>query len=123
MNQAIKELWLAALRSGKYKQGRSQLRRGDSWCCLGVLCDLATKQGIGEWDGVEFIVKAGDEVLEVVSQVPSCTVQMWAELDAPNPLIGEEEYSRLATLNDGSVSGRIRPHTFTQIADLIEAHL
>lgn len=32
--------WIAALRSGKYKQGRGYLRKGDYYCCLGVFCDV-----------------------------------------------------------------------------------
>lgn len=40
MNTDIKTEWIAALRSGKYKQGRGKLRVDDKFCCLGVLCDL-----------------------------------------------------------------------------------
>lgn len=42
MKPEIKELWLKALRSGDYKKGRTQLRNiaDNSFCCLGVLCDL-----------------------------------------------------------------------------------
>lgn len=32
--------WVKALRSGKYKQGKHFLRRGDEYCCLGVLCEI-----------------------------------------------------------------------------------
>lgn len=32
-----------ALRSGKYSQTTQLLRRGDSFCCLGVACDLHVK--------------------------------------------------------------------------------
>jgi hypothetical protein len=49
----IKELWATALESGDYEQGTGHLRtRGvyeDTWCCLGVLCDLSVAAGIGEW--------------------------------------------------------------------------
>jgi hypothetical protein len=44
-------LWVAALRSGEYKQGRNRLRLEDpvtgeiTWCCLGVACDVAEKNG------------------------------------------------------------------------------
>ena len=38
----IKQKWVAALRSGKYKQGIHCLRSAsDEYCCLGVLCDLS----------------------------------------------------------------------------------
>src|SRR5262249_36155352 len=41
MNPAVKKLWVAALRSGDYVQGRGRLRNADySFCCLGVLCNL-----------------------------------------------------------------------------------
>lgn len=48
--------WLAALRSGKYKQAKYALNRSEAhpehsshqagMCCLGVLCDVS---GVGEW--------------------------------------------------------------------------
>jgi len=36
--------WIAALRSGEYKQGRGQLVDNGKYCCLGVLCDISKKQ-------------------------------------------------------------------------------
>ena len=41
MNKEIKAEWVKALRSGEYKQGGGALHRGDHFCCLGVLCDIA----------------------------------------------------------------------------------
>jgi hypothetical protein len=32
--------WIAALRSGEYKQGKGQLIKDGRYCCLGVLCDV-----------------------------------------------------------------------------------
>jgi hypothetical protein len=43
MNPEVKAQWTAALRSGEYAQGRSQLSKNGEYCCLGVLCDLAVK--------------------------------------------------------------------------------
>lgn len=40
MNPELKAKWVAALRSGNYKQGHTQLRRGNCFCALGVLCDV-----------------------------------------------------------------------------------
>lgn len=38
---AILNEWVAALRSGKYKQGQRYLRScNDEYCCLGVLADI-----------------------------------------------------------------------------------
>lgn len=52
LNPEIKKKWVKALRSGKYNQCDGQLRQGDTFCCLGVLCDLhrkAMKKGDNEW--------------------------------------------------------------------------
>lgn len=40
MKRSIARKWAAALASGEYKQGKGQLREGDKFCCLGVLCNL-----------------------------------------------------------------------------------
>jgi hypothetical protein len=40
MNPEVKARWVAALRSGEYKQGKGALRLNNKFCCLGVLCDL-----------------------------------------------------------------------------------
>jgi hypothetical protein len=44
MKKAWKKRWVAALRSGKFAQGRSALRDEDSYCCLGVLKAVACKK-------------------------------------------------------------------------------
>lgn len=41
MTKTLKTKWLAALRSGKYKQGRCALKEDGKFCCLGVLNDIA----------------------------------------------------------------------------------
>ena len=50
MTKRLKARWIAALRSGKYTQGQGHLRQKDdslgsktglSYCCLGVLCEVA----------------------------------------------------------------------------------
>jgi len=49
VKKEIAERWIEALKSGKYEQGKMYLRRWGQYCCLGVLCDLAVADGIGEW--------------------------------------------------------------------------
>jgi hypothetical protein len=48
MDKKLKAKWIKALRSGEYKQGKGVLRSGTgkdaSYCCLGVLCDVAGKR-------------------------------------------------------------------------------
>jgi hypothetical protein len=47
MDTKLKAEWIAALRSGKYKQGRLFLRDSeDNYCCLGVLCEIAGEVAI-----------------------------------------------------------------------------
>lgn len=47
MKAEIRQQWLEALRSGQYTQGHRYLRRSNNtYCCLGVLCDLV---GPNDW--------------------------------------------------------------------------
>lgn len=46
MRADVKQLWLEALRSGEYPQTTGTLRDGVGFCCLGVVCDVAVKQGV-----------------------------------------------------------------------------
>ena len=39
------KLWIKALRSGRYKQGRNYLNKGNRWCCLGVMIDVVEPKG------------------------------------------------------------------------------
>lgn len=42
----VRQKWTAALRSGDYVQGKRFLHKKDEFCCLGVLCELAVKEGV-----------------------------------------------------------------------------
>lgn len=44
MKRSIARKWAAALSSGEYKQGKGRLRKGDKFCCLGVLCNLHAQE-------------------------------------------------------------------------------
>lgn len=131
MNKAVKDKWLAALRSGEYKQGQESLHvkgedgEPDKFCCLGVLCDLAVKDGLpclvrGEaYDGSPVVTYDGDLAL-----LPT-RVMNWAGLDSINPAPkGYEDPQRdsdryrstLASYNDMGM-------TFPEIANLIEEYL
>lgn len=55
MNKRIKKKRLAALRSGEYEQAREKLLKIDekgehSFCCLGVLCDLHSRENKVNWN-------------------------------------------------------------------------
>lgn len=116
MDAAIKDAWVEDLRSGKYKQGRKQLHNAqDEFCCLGVLCEIAVKNGVIpepvlDHDAYRY---AQDRTAVLPNEV-----QEWAGLEnslpfEPVPLPYDEElYMDLASLNDGGMS-------FKQIADVI----
>ncbi len=48
MNKKVQKAWADALRSGDYEQGKGMLHSGDTYCCLGVLCELAVEAGVTE---------------------------------------------------------------------------
>lgn len=43
MEEKLKQKWIKALRSGKFRQAREVIADDDSYCCLGVLCIVAGK--------------------------------------------------------------------------------
>ena len=108
MNQAIKTQWIAALRSGEYAQGVDALRTSQGFCCLGVLCDLHSKAGLGTWDNLTY-----DETIGVLPE----KVAEWAAL-SESPWIND---APLVDLNDG-ING-YEQRTFAEIADLIVEYL
>lgn len=115
MNKKIKQKWVAALRSGDYKQGIGRLRLGDKFCCLGVLCDIFIKEtGQSEWiNNCSFVNKDGTET---DSFLPYC-VSVWAGLRSTNPSVnmsGERVW--LSVMND-------QENSFSYIANKIESLL
>ena len=105
MDAGVKVLWVAALRSGTYTQGRRRLFNpySNTYCCLGVLCDIAEKY-------------AGIRIKNNIRPNAPPEVIAWAGLnDAITGL--------LANMNDGIADYLGNPQTFSQIADYIEANL
>ncbi len=113
MNQEIKQEWIGALESEEYQQGEGQLRTVDNkFCCLGVLCDIAAKHGLGQWNS-DFFVSPISEAYAVLTT----DVMTWAGLNDTNPNVeydGKE--TSLAALND---EGK----TFAEIAKIIREQL
>ena len=105
MNHEIKAKWVAALRSGEYKQGQRYLRVDDTFCCLGVLCDLHAKATGGEWEGFAYF----DAI-----EVPPAPVYEWAGID--DQRTGPGAPNNLAYANDHGKA-------FAEIADIIEREL
>jgi hypothetical protein len=113
MNADVKKLWINALRSGEYKQGKHYLREEDRFCCLGVLCDIAIKMGIPLEANMEF---SGRFVYGKDTQYLPQVVQKWAGLYDKNPIVSHLSNS-LAQLNDHN------DMTFEDIANAIELGL
>lgn len=105
-----KEEWVAALRSGEYKQFNGALMRVDvyhdtqreimldkhnSFCCLGVYMSLQYKKGYDTIIGAH--------------NMPLC-----------EPSI-KEHICTLIQMNDGDPAKDIKPKSFAEIADYIES--
>lgn len=108
MNQEIKAQWVAALRSGEYKQGTGVLQCDDEYCCLGILCVLARKAGVQ-------VRLDSNQIVGVLLRAQPA-VLAWSGIEDDNSLCVKG--IRLTTLNDGR--GCFPPHSFIEIADLIE---
>lgn len=113
MDKRIKALWIESLRGGEYGQGIGRLRSrvSNNFCCLGVLCDLASKEGVGEWRSCEDNVFAMNFLTEgegVESAFLPSAVRTWAGMSVGT--------SDLMDMNDSGV-------TFEEIADYIEESL
>ena len=99
----VYRLWVAALRSGEYTQGMEYLRRGHRFCCLGVLCDLAAKDGGEQWRKVE----ANIHTYRTQPDALGPTILKWMGLPAATQ-------RKLMTANDEKCA------SFSKIADIIE---
>lgn len=115
MNPAIKKKWLAALRSGKYKQGKRKLRHAGRFCCLGVLCNLHAQAH------PEIAASQTSAVcyLHETDVLPDA-VRIWAGLESCDGSDGALADTSLVQMNDGV---GCKPHNFLQIAKVIEKHL
>lgn len=116
MNPQIKEKWLNALRSGEYSQTEGSLKTDDGFCCLGVLCDLYSKEVEEEWVKDEITVRYK---FDGSSQVLPNSVMDWAGLNEDNPRVyfGDDAFRQsIAEVNDAG-------HGFDKIAKIIEEQL
>ena len=118
------EKWVAALRSGEYKQGIGCLQSEDGFCCLGVACDVFAKEtGVGKWvkcpDGAfVFKITRKSEDIRLPDEV-AAWLNMKTHIGALSMNVCESldgcECCSLADLNDHGKS-------FAEIADAIEKY-
>lgn len=135
MNEDVKAKWVAALRSGEFEQCKEALRVGDKFCCLGVLSELAVRDGVIEpgealqetdWRASrgngETVYIYGGETGHL-----SDAVAEWAGLMS----LDDWDEANPETFPDGDPSAEGRPlsawndsgSTFSEIADMIEKGL
>lgn len=144
MKTEIKTKWVEALRSGDYKQGKGRLVKDadefnstTSYCCLGVLAELASHEGVVEKREVSCgCVSDTCSIGEVGYEgdhgsadgkhragsfsVLPFPVMEWAGLDLADPMVrlDSDDFGEryLSGLNDSG-------YDFDEIAHLIEEQL
>lgn len=154
MKKEVAELWVKALRSGKYKQGRSALctvvadpenpkNKTKSYCCLGVLADIASKStnNPGKWvrlppmnehgklqqtayfrDKDHKRAATGDKIDNKDIEAKTCSdgvltvgLQEWSGIRTNSGWLAGEMYgNNLVSLND------VDNKSFEEIADIVE---
>lgn len=125
MKAEIKDLWLKALRSGEFPQGREYLDKGGKYCVLGVLASLAMLEGQCTYQPQKSL-GSYDKRLKSLSY----NVMKWAGIGQDEddedgiaaflkpkaglvPLVHKGKKTTLADLNDSGLS-------FIELSDIIE---
>jgi hypothetical protein len=135
MNEEVKSRWLEKLRSGDYAQTPGQLGfvaddGSESYCCLGVLCEIAVEDGIVSRtvsDNGSIYYHDGKYDMVQMHVLTSGVIE-WSGIDDANPEIDTEgfdvlvdgdsrSYASLSELNDYA------NWNFSQIADFIDDKL
>lgn len=120
LNKGVIRQWIAALRSGEFKQTQGRLGEvaedgSNAYCCLGVLCELAMAEGL-----VRHQEKNFEWAYDGETMLPPTAVAHF---------IGDPEYTYEVSIHDDEFdSDRIElsslnddhAWTFEQIADVLE---
>lgn len=110
MKKSIAKKWVAALRSGDYKQGKGQLRdTKNRFCCLGVLCNLHAQAH----PKIAAMQRDKDAYMASTGLLPQ-EVMDWAGMSDEIGCLPNGD--SLAELNDGG-------KRFTTIAKIIEQNV
>lgn len=103
MNPELKAKWIAALRSGKYQQGKDRLRTHDNkFCCLGVLCDINDNSGWQQQHSKWIYTKNGQ------------STEFYLDPFLKDFELTDKVQTQLSVMND-------KGKNFNQIADAIES--
>lgn len=99
--------WTEALRSGEFKQCKTRLNRNQSYCCLGVACELF-KDEIG--------IYCDDDGYDSEKYYMPTSVMKYLNMTTQNgEFLSDDEDRSLSRLNDAGA-------TFCQIADVIDSN-
>ena len=127
MDEAIKRQWIADLRSGEFEQGKGYLGSVQDdgtvrYCCLGV---LTMQYFRANQVPPKFIGGHLASSWTVATIFLSAEVMSWAAMVSESGALPEfvDGARHLAELNDGTSLRGVRPHTFAEIADIIEQYL
>lgn len=125
----FKRKWVEALRSGRYKQGYTTLRRKaddgeDYFCGLGVACDIQAPEFWEEVKGGIWSFGRDAYGQLITALYPKATVYSRSSANVCNLIpIATEAKIKIAAMNDRYTRGRGFESTFNDIADWIEANL
>lgn len=98
--------WIEALRSGKYKQGKGFLKYKNTYCCLGVACEIFKDELALEEIGVS--VKSFDKNSSTCPEKVIKHLDLYSKTGCKNNFL-----TTLTTLNDNGMS-------FQEIANELE---
>jgi len=123
MNPEVKAKWVARLRSGQDKQGKTYLNRNDRKCCIGVLCEIAAEEKV-----IERVVsksentvgyRRGHGFMEILT-LPDALLA-WSGLEDNWGTFNRKD--EVGNLSETSLTGlNDNGYTFDQIADYIEEY-
>lgn len=111
-----RDLWIAALRSGTYKQGVGALSANGFDCCLGVLCKIQNRP-ISDGESIAFTGLQFDLDNLILTTPNPLYLHLKKSGNFPRGVVVtsvQGSHGSLACCNDAHL-------TFLQIADIIEA--
>jgi len=97
--------WVEALRSGEYKQGKSQLKSKKGYCCLGVACKMEGQRIFKDKEWID------PELSNGLNKYPKHIPSLLIGSAADNSFVHE-----VSDMNDNG-------KTFNEIADWIEENV
>lgn len=118
MREDVKQLWIDALQSGQYVQGKTELRKqlndgSFAYCCLGVLCELyIIHMHEGAWSD-------SNELFGESAYLPD-DVMEWAGIETNNGRYNSTIDAEWSLVDDNDGTTDKAPKSFPEIATIIK---